>query len=789
LAEATWPGRPGFARMLLAAIGSLLTLGGTLGVVLELHLRERLVQGAALWQGLLATGQLSALENPVGWNPPAWFQLAWLVWGLGILLLLLAAGRRPGVAPLPRRPFSWRDGLALLLLAGVVLLGYLLRARSLLPLADGRIPSSHYDEMVYLEDTVLWRQGLHPYSDFLLAHPPGILYALWPAAQAGEPWGGPAVLGAGRVWQCIFGLATVALLYFVAREIGGRRGGLLAALVLAVDVQVVQVAPLETVANLATVAALGLYLAAWKVARPWLRYLLLALAGGAATWAALTKAPAAVVLLLLALLSLLAWRWKDLLAGAVGAAATALAMAGPLVFRAPGAFFRQVVAFQMLRPQETAYARDHLVRMADYPDSRLTFLLLAAAVLLLALAALVEAWRSLARRRGCRAPAGPGGWALPLAVAVLVLLLLFSYGRAYHSRYYIQLVVPFALLVAAGLGAVWSRVRGWPLGGRLLAAIVAVGWLVFCLPYLAQQRSSGEAVEYDGTYGPVGQALREAVPAEKAVLALDPGFPLMAGRPPAALPDGTFLVDGAGVMVYRSLGIAGMGLGQVWVAAQESSREIDPKTVFHQPAAQDLVVSALPQAGAAVLDMRIAAEDLTPQTQEFLKSRGRQIAREQYTEAYLVERTSFLARSGCGLALWDLNVRPLSPEGREGPAAPPGEALEVPLGWVAQVSLYWYVEQTPAAPLKVSLELRDRSGAVVARLWEAPHFGEPPADVWTAGWVYQDHHNLPVSPDLRPGEYTLTVALLDASSARPWPWENGSPADAAWPVGVVRLVR
>lgn len=202
-----------------------------------------------------------------------------------------------------------------------------------------------------------------------------------------------------------------------------------------------------------------------------------------------------------------------------------------------------------------------------------------------------------------------------------------------------------------------------------------------------------------------------------------------------------------------------------------------------------MAVSALPGSGAAVVDMRIAAEDLTPQTQEFVKSRGRRIAREQYTEAYLVERAGLLAESACGLGLWDLNVRPLSPEGREGPAAAPGEPLEVRLGWVAQVSLYWYVGQVPAAPVRVSLELRDGAGTVVARLWEAPHAGDPPVQEWAAGWVYQDHHNLPISPDLWPGEYALTVALLDEATLRPWPWHGTASADGMLSVGLVRIVR
>jgi hypothetical protein len=209
--------------------------------------------------------------------------------------------------------------------------------------------------------------------------------------------------------------------------------------------------------------------------------------------------------------------------------------------------------------------------------------------------------------------------------------------------------------------------------------------------------------------------------------------------------------------------------------------------VFHQPVAQDLVVTALYGAGtppaAAVIDMRIAAEDLTPQTQEFLRTRGPQIAWEQYTAAFAVERVAVLARSQSGLVLWDFNMRALTAQG-EGPAALPGEPLDVPVGGVVQISLYWFVDQPPASPLQVVLEVRDGAGRVVARLVEPPHFGDPPTDRWGAGWVYQDHHNVLLPSEVGPGEYTLHVTLLDPP-VQLWPWEGTDQPDVS--IGTVRV--
>ncbi len=796
----------GRLRLFPLVICTLLVLYGMLGLLFVLHLPERLFQAAALWQDIGVFGRLSGLGIPLSWELPEWLRvveahfeaggwLVWPAWGIGCLGLVFLAGGRPG--EMPSRRFSWSDVLVLFLLAGVLFLGYDLRARFLLPRADGAVPASHYDEMVYLEGTLLWRNGAMPYRDFMLAHPPGILYAFWPATFFAERWGGPVYLVAGRWIQLLCGLFSLLLLYLVGRRLGGRWGGVLAALVLAVDVQAVQVAPLETVVNLATVAALALYLLGGRMKQGGVRFLLMAASGGCAAGAMLAKAPGGVALFLLALSALGGKRWWDLLAGAVGAAATALLLAGPFFFPAAEDFWHQVLAFQVLRPQETVVGRNHLARMADYPESRLTFFLVAVAVVLATAVLLREAWRAGLGRRGRRAQVGMAGWLLPLTLTVLLLLLLFSYGRAYHSRYYIQLVVPLALLVAVGIGLFQEGWRDWPYWGRVPAGVVLAALILFALPLLEEQRQVGREVEYDGlgrghVYGSVGEALRGAVPEGVEVLALDPGYVLMANRPPARLPGGTYVVDGSGLLFYRALGIGEMGWGEVWDAAQRLPRVMDPaeieekrKEVLHRPEAQDVIASALYRAGAAVVDMRIAADAqapaMTPQTQELVKTRGRQIFSREYTEAYLVERRSFLGRSSVGLNLWDVNLRLLSSDGAWRKSALPGEVLEVSPGEVVQISLYEYVESPPTGPLKVNLELWDGRGDIEGYVRGSLH-GD---GKWTAGWVYQDHYNLPIRPDVRLGEYRLYLTLLDGTG-KAVSWEGG---ESRLFLGVVRVVR
>jgi hypothetical protein len=773
--------------LVFLVVGTILVLYGILGLLFDLHVVQRLAQGADLWSTLSETGRWAAPDAAYSWDPPNWWGAlshhfdravlwVWLAWSVGVFLLLVAMGRWPGFDRLPKREFDWKDVAALLLLAGVVGLAYLVRKNWLLPLDNGAIPISHYDEMVYLEAALLWRRGLQPYVDFFLAHPPGILYTLWPAVLSAELWGGEAFLIAGRWWQLAFGLVSITLLYLVSREVGGRRAGLLAALVLAVDVQAAYVAPLETVVNLATLVALALYVAGLKARRRFTRFLLLVFAGGAAVFSGLTKVPGGATLALLGLLALLGWNWRDLLAGVLGAVGTALLIVGPLAGQAPLAFFRQVVGFQLVRPQETLYGRNHLARMADYPESRVTFLLLSAALLLMTAAVVTTAWRARAGRREHPAEGAGWSWILPLGLVVTPLLFLFSYGRAYHSRYYVQLIVPFALLIAAGFGTMLTEARRWPLGARAAAVIVGMSLLLAAWPHLAQQRMTWNMVRYDGTYRPIGEALNEALSPGAVVLALDPGYPLMANRQPTSFPDGTLLVDGAGLLIYRALAIAERYPLELWQQSREFSHEIDPKAVFHLPAAQDLVLSGLYGSDASVIDPRIAAEDLTPQTQEFLSTRGQQILWQQYTAAFTVERSEMLGESECGLNLWDLNLRPRR-EGVDGAAVAPGEPLTVSPGDEIQVSLYWYVERRPLEPVKVSLELLDLSGQVVARLWAAPHFGDPPASMWQEGWVYQDHHNIAVPREFLPGRYSLVLALQKETGRERYRWTKGEAAE------------
>ena len=103
----------------------------------------------------------------------------------------------------PRR--SSRSDLAIL--AGVVGLAFLVR---LLPVLRGvgLFGMIDYDDGVYFGSASALIHGLIPYRDFLLLHPPGILYVLAPFAALGNVVGDATAFAVARVAFMLLGRST-----------------------------------------------------------------------------------------------------------------------------------------------------------------------------------------------------------------------------------------------------------------------------------------------------------------------------------------------------------------------------------------------------------------------------------------------------------------------------------------------------------------------------------------------------------------------------------------------------
>lgn len=824
---------------------------GSLGLLVALHLPQRLWQGANAWFGGNLTQPLDAatpFDNIAA--PNAVFPLlALAVWLQGAAVLLWLnrraapqedspageAGLQPqvvpgtgkakppvilrfaqnlrsvgqypgrkGVAPTARDSgtapqdqnltgsnlkFGILPAFAVPALSGLLLLGALLvglgeRAGQLLPDSLDRLPASNYDEMVYFSGSSLLAQGQLPYRDFFLAHPPvselfyGTLLKLGGLAQ-----GGYTAFLAAR-WGAIgLGLLTILGLFWV----GGRlwspgeeppaRGkgefawlpALGAAWLYALDARAAAIATLETPANFFTILGLGCYLEAGRTGRRRLQTGLLAGSGVLLALAVLSKLPAAVFPA-----ALLAWllfqrEWRALLWHLAGLAAGAIAILGPFaLLSGPGEVLRQVVFFQLLRPDETRAGKDQLGRLADYPDNALTIFAGGAALLFLAV------WLAAGGR-------DKGRWLIP-ALASLPLVVIFTLSKSFHPWYYVQWALPLALLgaglfsasrwrtVAAGAARLFRRKPGaspakawW--GGAVLIGLLA---LFFGLPLALAGWQQSQQPPLDRAYRATGAAIA-AANAPGDVLDFDPGYNFMAGQRPARLPSsGKYLVDSAGYMVYLNLDMDRTGLFALLGKGLSGSGQADTAGLFHRERAQALVVEGLARAGWVVVDGVLALPQLTPQSVEFIGTAAAKAATIDYAGLYRVRplavRQPWTFDNGLVLTPFGLSTS-RSGQANADPVEP-GEIIRLTAAEAGSRSLdlrfVWRVTRPQTAGVKMFIHLVNGAGTTVAQQDLAPQQGQADTAAWRVGDAYQDVHGLPLPGNLAAGSYKVEIGIYNA---------------------------
>ncbi len=87
---------------------------------------------------------------------------------------------------------------------------------------------------------------------------------------------------------------------------------------------------------------------------------------------------------------------------------------------------------------------------------------------------------------------------------------------------------------------------------------------------------------------------------------------------------------------------------------------------------------------------------------------------------------------------------------------------ETPLspGDLLHLTFYWQANVAPRADWWMDLTLSDSEGKIVSQV-QAPLAGETyPTRLWEQGEIVRGEHDLLLPPDLRPGEYRLSLALL-----------------------------
>ena len=97
----------------------------------------------------------------------------------------------------------------------------------------------------------------------------------------------------------------------------------------------------------------------------------------------------------------------------------------------------------------------------------------------------------------------------------------------------------------------------------------------------------------------------------------------------------------------------------------------------------------------------------------------------------------------------------------EGYAIPRGPYTS---GEILPVTLFWQATEPVAHRYKVTLQLLDGTGQLVAQHDAEPGGGLAPTTAWEQGQMYVDRHGLLIGADLAPGAYTLIVALYDPAT-------------------------
>ena len=117
-------------------------------------------------------------------------------------------------------------------MAGIVGLAFLVRLVPVLR-GGGLFGLNDYDDGVYFGAAIALVHGVIPYRDFLLLHPPGILYVLAPFAALGNVVGDATAFAVVRLAFMLLGAVNAGLVTLIAGR-SGRRAALAAGLLYAV---------------------------------------------------------------------------------------------------------------------------------------------------------------------------------------------------------------------------------------------------------------------------------------------------------------------------------------------------------------------------------------------------------------------------------------------------------------------------------------------------------------------------------------------------------------------------
>lgn len=107
----------------------------------------------------------------------------------------------------------------------------------------------------------------------------------------------------------------------------------------------------------------------------------------------------------------------------------------------------------------------------------------------------------------------------------------------------------------------------------------------------------------------------------------------------------------------------------------------------------------------------------------------------------------------------------------------PATPQQVHAGSAAILGLHWQTTQPLATRYKVTLQLLDRRGQLIAQQDSEPGGGSLPTLDWKTLTPIVDNHGLVIPPGVPPGSYRLIVALYDEQSGERLPTSTGDFAE------------
>ncbi len=564
-----------------------------------------------------------------------------------------------------------------------------------------------------------------------------------------------------RLLSVLVGTATVALMVPTGRALLGRRGGLLAALLLAVSPFHIYYSQEVRMYGLVTLLGLAAFLCAWKMEGSgrrklwWLGYVL------AATAAIYTQYYAAFLLLALNVWVLARGLWERRpfreIVPWLSAQVTVVLLFAPWVWYAGGklaSYVRFKVGVEQDAPMNLlAYIGRHLAAFNwGHAEGALAdwwwLGLLPLGILLLALALLL--------RTGSRK--GILGQALVLSVLWLFLLLcgfavniVFPFNPPRSERLLLLGLPYYLLTVAAVLLALWRLRSGWAV---LVTALFVVPGVLSLLFFYVVPRYP------DDDYRPVAARIRALGRSSDALVAV---HPWQVGYFHAYLPD-----DVRPVIVLTPRDVLPQER-QLWMDDPElMARDLDQLLAEH-----DRVWFPAHQAMGRILEKQVDA---------YLVQHAYPALSEWYGE------NTLLSLSAAG----EPSAQPVTARFGEWLVLE-GTALgqdPVQAGWgVVPVDLAWRLSGDPGEPHHVSLRLADEAGRVWAKRDSIPGGGKEHFSEWPVDERRLDRYGFLVPAGTPPGEYWLTLRVYSSDDLDVLPAVSDRGSGGEVRLGAVRVER